>query len=97
VGRLPLTLPLRLPATLLPPPTLSLLLLSTLLLALAELLLLLCRLCSLGSCGFKPLAFANRLSTSVNETTPDRRPEMVPPGRWFAVAVGIVFGAGAVV
>lgn len=84
---MPLTLPLLLPATLLPPPTLSLLALSTLLLVALALLLLL-RLISRaspGSCGFSPDALANRLSTSVRETTPDRRPESVAPG--MAVAV----------
>jgi hypothetical protein len=97
VGLLPLTLPLLLPATLLPPPTDSLLELSILLLALAELLLLRLSRCSLGSCGFNPLALANRLRTSVKETTPVSRPEMLPPGSWFAVNVDVGVAGGAVV
>jgi hypothetical protein len=83
----PLTLPLLLPATLLPPPTLSLLVLSTLLRPTSPersevelLLLLLISLASPGSCGFSPEALAIKFRTSVNEMTPERRPDSVAPG-----------------
>jgi hypothetical protein len=66
-------------------------------LALAELLLRLLWRCSLGSCGFKPLALAIKLRTSVKETTPDSRPEMLPPGSGFAVIDEVGAAEGAVV
>lgn len=61
-------------------PILSLRLLSTLLLTLAELLLRLYRLISVGSTGCNPLVLANRFRISVRLTTPDRRPERLAPG-----------------
>lgn len=49
----------------------------------------LCRLVSAGSLGLRPLARAKRFKMSVRETTPDRRPDMLAPGRAEANTVGV--------
>jgi hypothetical protein len=67
---------LRLPAM---PDTLSLLELSMLLRMLLELLLRRARLASSGSCGCKPLAFANKFRMSVRLITPLILPERLAP------------------
>ena len=39
-----------------------------------------CRLVSAGSFGWRPLARAKRFRTSVRDTTPDKRPDILAPG-----------------
>lgn len=57
----------------------------------------LCFLVSLGSLGFRPLARAKRFRMSVNDTTPDNRPDILTPGSAAAemegeAAVGVKEG-----
>jgi hypothetical protein len=51
-------------------------------------LLLLLDLCSLGSKGWSPDCLANRLSTSVRDTTPVSRPDIPAPGNADADTAG---------